>query len=85
MSQIGMPCEFCDTQQEPQAKLVTLTRQRHGQWFIFEDVPALVCPHCGHRYFSADVLQQMEAHLRSKPEHARLVEAWAVSLTHKTS
>jgi YgiT-type zinc finger domain-containing protein len=78
------PCEFCDTERQAQAKQVTITRQRHGQWFIFEDVPALVCPNCGHRYFSAEVLQAMEAQMRDKPADARPVQAWAMSLAHKT-
>ncbi|NOG51238.1 MAG: YgiT-type zinc finger protein [Chloroflexi bacterium] len=49
-------CEYCDTNESQVLKRVTVTRQRHGQWYIFEDVPALVCPHCGHRYFDAEVL-----------------------------
>jgi YgiT-type zinc finger domain-containing protein len=74
------PCEFCDTD-EPQVKrLVTVTRQRHGQWYIFEDVPAWVCPHCGHRYFDADVLQTMEGRMTAAPADARPITAWAISL-----
>ncbi|HIE55967.1 MAG TPA: YgiT-type zinc finger protein, partial [Chromatiaceae bacterium] len=45
-------------------KRVTVARQRQGQWFIFEDVPAWVCPNCGHRYFDTDVLAAMEDRIK---------------------
>lgn len=77
------PCEFCDTDQAQVQKLVTVSRQRDGQWFIFEDVPAWVCPHCGHRYFDADVLEAMEDRMKSTPADARPVTAWAMSLSEK--
>ena len=78
-----MPCEFCDTTLPQKQKLVTVTRQRGGQWFIFEDVPALVCPNCGHRYFDAAVLEAMEERMKAKPNDARPVTAWAMSLSKK--
>jgi YgiT-type zinc finger domain-containing protein len=81
----NMPCEFCDTQKAQEQKLVTLTRQRNGQWFIFENVPAEVCPHCGHRYFDASVLEAMEERMKVKPDDARPVTAWAISLSQKAS
>jgi len=77
------PCEFCDTGQPQVRKTVTVTRHRGGQWYIFEDVAAWVCPNCGHRYFDADVLEAMEAHMTSTPAEARVVTAWAVSLAEK--
>ena len=73
-------CEFCDTDQPQQKKRVTVTRQRQGQWFIFEDVPAWVCPNCGHRYFDADVLTAMAERMKATPEDARPIQAWAISL-----
>ncbi|GAB4554300.1 MAG: hypothetical protein OHK0023_24350 [Anaerolineae bacterium] len=84
MTERVYPCEFCDTDQPQQRKLVTLTRQRGGQWYIFEDVPAWVCPNCGHRYFDAEVLEAMEAHMRTMPVHARAVTTWAISLSQTT-
>jgi YgiT-type zinc finger domain-containing protein len=80
MSERDFPCEFCDTTQVQQKKLVTITRQRNGQWYIFENVPAWVCPNCGHRYFEAEVLVAMEERLKIRPEDARPVTAWAMSL-----
>jgi len=75
------PCEFCDTDQAQEKKWVTVTRQRGGQWFIFEDVPAWVCPHCGHRYFDADVLEAMENRMTLAPVDARPITAWVMSLS----
>lgn len=80
MNERNYPCEFCDTELEQEKKLVTVTRQRQGQWFIFENVPAWVCPNCGHRYFEAEVLEAMEERMEVKPEDARQVSAWAMSL-----
>ena len=80
MSERTYPCEFCDTDQPQQKKQVTVARQRHGQWFIFENVPAWVCPNCGHRYFDADVLATMEDRMKRTPEDARPITGWAMSL-----
>lgn len=77
------PCEFCDTDQPQVRKRVTVMRQRSGQWYIFEDVPAWVCPHCGHRYFDPDALRAMEAGMTETPADARPVTAWAMSLADK--
>jgi YgiT-type zinc finger domain-containing protein len=81
MNSKSHPCEYCDTSIPLEYKLVTVTRQRGGKWFIFEDTPAWVCPNCGHRYFDADVLERMEAHMTDTPDEARRVEAWAMSLS----
>jgi YgiT-type zinc finger domain-containing protein len=80
---MNYPCEFCDTDQEQVKKTVTVTRQRGGQWFIFEQVPAWVCPNCGHRYFEAETMESMEAHMTTTPNNARPVTAWAISLTER--
>jgi YgiT-type zinc finger domain-containing protein len=83
MSVSNILCEFCDTDQQQGKKLVTVARQRHGQWFIFEEVPASVCPHCGHRYFDAEVLVAMEERMKTAPDNARPITAWAISLSGK--
>lgn len=85
MNQKKYPCEFCDTDEEQVKKLVTVTRQRGGQWFIFENVPALVCPNCGHQYFDVDSLEAMEIRMISTPANARPITAWAISLSEKAS
>jgi YgiT-type zinc finger domain-containing protein len=74
------PCEFCDTDLPQEQKHVTLTRKRGGQWYIFEQVSAWVCPNCGHRYFDAEMLEIMDAQMQVTPQHARAVTAFAISL-----
>lgn len=83
MNEYSNACEFCDTEQAQVKKMLTVPRQRGGQWFIFENIPAWVCPHCGHRYFDADVLEAMENRMKSTPTDARPVTAWAISLSEK--
>ncbi len=75
------PCEFCDTDQEQEQKLVTVTRSRGGKWYIFVDAQAWVCPNCGHRYFDAPVVSAMETGMQSIPADARPVEAYAIRLS----
>jgi YgiT-type zinc finger domain-containing protein len=53
-------CEYCNSDAGLVDRLITVCRHRQGQHFIFEHVPARVCPMCGERYFSADVVQEME-------------------------
>jgi YgiT-type zinc finger domain-containing protein len=74
------PCEFCDTTFSQERKLVTVSRQRKGKWFVFENVEALICPNCGHRYFDANVLETMESQMEHPPADARPIEGWAISL-----
>ncbi len=80
MSERDFPCEFCDTDQSQTHKQVTVARQRHGYWYIFENVPAWVCPNCGHRYFDAEVVEAMEERMKSTPADARPITGWAMSL-----
>ncbi|HRF96371.1 MAG TPA: YgiT-type zinc finger protein [Aggregatilineales bacterium] len=80
MSNYQYPCEFCDTTLSQEKKLVTVSRQRKGKWFVFENVEALVCPNCGHRYFDANVLETMESQMEHPPSDARPIEGWAISL-----
>lgn len=78
-------CQFCDTKQPQEKKQVTITRQRQGQWFIFENVLAWVCPNCGHRYFDAEVLVAMEEGMRVTPKDARPITGWMMSLSQYTT
>jgi YgiT-type zinc finger domain-containing protein len=74
------PCEYCDTDLPQEKKIISLTRKRQGKWYIFEDVPAWICPNCGRRYFDAEVLDMMEANIKRTPDDARRIEAWEISL-----
>ena len=80
MNRRAYSCEYCDTDQAQEKKRITVTRNRQGKWYIFENVPAWVCPNCGHRYFDAEVVSQMEKRMKDKPADARPIEAWVMSL-----
>jgi YgiT-type zinc finger domain-containing protein len=80
MSEREYPCEFCDTEQPQEEKLVTLTRHYEGKIFVFENVPALVCPNCGHRYYEGPMILRLEQMMKVTPSDARPVEAYAISL-----
>jgi len=66
-------CEYCDAQLEQMEKPITVYRHRKGQHFIFEQVPARVCPRCGERYLSAAVVQEMDRLMRTPGEQRRMV------------
>ena len=59
-------CEYCNTPLPIDEKLAPVHRHREGQHFIFERVPAQVCPRCGERYFSAQAVREMDR-LMKKP------------------
>ena len=80
MAQRHYPCEYCDTELPQENKLVTLTLQRKGRWYIFENVPARVCPNCGHRYFDGQMMLRLEQMMKDEPKEGHAVEAWAFSL-----
>ena len=61
----SFPCEYCDSSAGLEDRPVTVYRHRGAQHYIFENVPAKVCRHCGHRYFDHDVVEQMEAAMNS--------------------
>ena len=61
------PCEYCDGFLDGHEKLVTVFRHRAGSHFIFERVPARVCPRCGERYFSAKVVREMDRLMKEQP------------------
>jgi YgiT-type zinc finger domain-containing protein len=64
------PCEYCHAPLRQGERLVTVYRHRRGRHFIFERVPARVCPRCGERYFSARVVRQMDRLMRTRRRRA---------------
>lgn len=76
-------CEFCDTEQEQVERLVTLTMKRNGRWYIFENVPARVCPNCGHRCYDGPMLLDLERMILEQAEELYPVEAFGFSLPAK--
>ena len=53
-------CEYCNSVLPNEEKAVTVYRHRRGQHFIFEKVFAKICPRCGERYYSAEVVREMD-------------------------
>ena len=54
---------LCHSSAGLEERHVTVYRQRSGQHFIFEHVPALVCKNCGHRYFDIDIVEAMDTRM----------------------
>jgi YgiT-type zinc finger domain-containing protein len=79
MTEYSYPCEFCDTNLEQQDKLVTLTLIRESKVYVFEGVPARVCPNCGHRYYNGPMITRLEKLIRDHLlEGAEPIEAYKV-------
>ena len=79
MAKREYPCEFCDTSLEQEEKQVTLTLTRDGRIYIFEGVPARVCPNCGHRYYNGPMITRLERLIREDKLHgAQPIEAYKV-------
>ena len=66
-------CEHCGAPLTNGERLVTVYRHRKGKHFIFEGVPARVCPRCGERYNSADVAGEMDRGMRVRRQPANTV------------
>lgn len=67
-------CEYCDTELKEVEKLVTVYRHRREQHFIFQKVPARVCPGCGERYFSARVVREMDRLMQTPAAQTNLAQ-----------
>ena len=75
-------CTFCGG--EVQLKRIEYDYRRRGRLLVISNVPAGVCRQCGEKYFTPDVLKQMdEAYHDIFDRHKgpeRLLEVPAVSL-----
>jgi YgiT-type zinc finger domain-containing protein len=79
MTERFYPCEFCDTSLEQQEKRVVLTLNRGGKLYVFEDVPARVCPNCGHRYYNGPMITRLEQMIRENTlQGAQPIEAYKI-------
>ena len=63
-------CEYCQAALGAGERLLTVYRHRRGKHFIFEQVPARVCPRCGERYFAARVVRAMDQQMRARRKRA---------------
>jgi len=74
-------CEYCNAPLADTEKLVTVYRHCRDRHYIFEAVPARVCPRCGERYFSAAVVREMDRLMQSPEPQGRLVPIPVIALT----
>jgi YgiT-type zinc finger domain-containing protein len=73
-------CEYCNGPLGEDEKLVTVYRHRKGQHFIFERVPARVCPRCGERYFSSRVVREMDRLMKRQDRSVSTVPVPVIAL-----
>lgn len=73
-------CEYCNTLLTNEEKLVTVYRHRQEKHFIFENVPARVCPRCGERYFASSIVREMDQFMRQPGSLANLVQVPVIAL-----
>ena len=73
-------CEYCNAALNACERLVTVYRHRKGRHFIFEQVPARVCPRCGERYFAGGVAGQMDRLMRARKRPVNTVEVPVIAL-----
>ena len=73
-------CEYCNADLTNSDKMVTVYRHRKAQHFIFERVPARVCPRCGERYFSAQVVREMDDLMKTPEAQTALVQVPLMAL-----
>ncbi|NDJ85575.1 MAG: YgiT-type zinc finger protein [Chloroflexi bacterium] len=55
-------------------KRVTHLQAYHDQWYIVENLPALVCRQCGERFFTAQVYDVLHRLVVGGAEPVRIVE-----------
>jgi YgiT-type zinc finger domain-containing protein len=73
-------CEYCDAAMLAGEKLVPVYRHRQGRHFIFERVPAQVCPCCGERYYTARVVREMDRLMQQSNPAATLVSVPVIQI-----
>ena len=82
MAKRNYPCELCYITLEQEEKPVTLTLTREGKVYLFEGVPARVCPNCGHRYYNGPMITHLERLIRENAlQGAEPIEAYKIPFT----
>ena len=74
----GEFCEHCE--HELVERQVTIHRKFKGKYILIENVPAGVCPHCGTRFFAANVLKTIQESVRGRRKAKREVSVPVYSL-----
>jgi YgiT-type zinc finger domain-containing protein len=72
-------CSFCEGELEQ--RLVQHEYRWEGKLFVFEEVPAQVCPQCGEKYFEAKVVKAMEKAVLDQLKPKRILRVPVYSYT----
>jgi YgiT-type zinc finger domain-containing protein len=54
-----MTCDICGTN-EAQVRHMTRSYGKGANLLVIENVPVVVCPHCGESYLTAETLHEIE-------------------------
>lgn len=70
-----MKCDSCGTD-GIKIRQITRTYGKGDDLLIIENIPLMVCPHCGESYFTAETLHEIENIKQSQSSitHQRLVK-----------
>jgi YgiT-type zinc finger domain-containing protein len=64
-------CYYCGGALED--SLTTLNRHKHGEHFIFEDVPSRTCSQCREHFYDSRVLEQIDELMKEKVKADRTI------------
>jgi YgiT-type zinc finger domain-containing protein len=59
MKEQDMICDICG-HHGAQIRLMTRSYGKGANLLVIEDVPVVVCPHCGESYLTAETLHELE-------------------------
>jgi len=74
----GERCEYCHG--VIKEKRADLSRRLKGKYVVIENVPTGVCSECGTRYYSANVLKNIEEIISGRQKAKREVQVPVYSL-----
>ena len=74
----GEFCKHCE--HKLVERQVTLHRKVKGKRVLIENVPAGICPHCGARFFAANLLKTIQESLRGRVKEKQQVSVSVDSL-----
>ena len=57
-------CAICEG--ETENKLVSVTFERHGQKFVYQNIKARVCKNCGEEFLDGPTITDIEREIREK-------------------
>ncbi|MCY7377242.1 MAG: YgiT-type zinc finger protein [Pyrinomonadaceae bacterium] len=57
-------CEICDGKTED--KLVSVTFERYGQKFVYQNIKARVCRNCGEEFLDGPTVTDIEREIRER-------------------